>query len=88
MLLQREFGSVPLNSVLFWRLRICNEDGKVVGKGDWRLLFESKSWVRDEKDEMVFGIGPVMEVDDKSRSLREAWRAVLNDRVGRGFARG
>lgn len=38
-------------------------------------------------DEMVFGIGPVREVDDKSRSLRDAWRAELDERVGRGFVR-
>lgn len=88
MLLQREFGSVPLNPVLFWRLRICNEGGKVVEKGGWRLLFDSKSCASNEKDEMVFGMGPVREVDDKSMSLREAWRAVLDESVGRGFVRG
>lgn len=87
MLLQSELGTVPLNPVLFWRLRICNDAGKVVGKGGWRLLSDSKSCVSDETDEMVFGIGPVREVDDKSRSLRDAWRAELDERVGRGFVR-
>lgn len=72
---------------MFWRLRICNDGGKVVGKGGWRLLFDSKSCVSDGKDEMVFGMGPVRKVDDKSRSLRDAWRAGLDERVGRGLVR-
>lgn len=85
--MQSEFGSVPLNPVLFWRLRICNDGGKVVGKGGWRSLFDSKSCVSDVNDEMVFGIGPVSEVDDKSRSLRDAWRARLDESIERGFVR-
>lgn len=85
--MQSEFGSVPLNPVLFWRLRICKDDGNVVGKGGWSSLFDSKSCVSDAKDEMVFGIGPVSEVDDRSRSLRDAWRARLDESVGRGFVR-
>lgn len=87
VLLQSEFGSVPLNPVLFWRLRICKDGGKIVGKGGWRLLFDSKSCVSEANDEMVFGIEPVSEVDDRSRSLRDAWKAGLDESVRRGFVR-
>jgi hypothetical protein len=36
---------------------------------------------------MVFGIEPVSEVDDRSRSLRDAWKAGLDESVRRGFVR-
>jgi hypothetical protein len=85
--LHSEFGSVPLNPVLFWRLRICKDGGKVVGNGGWRLLFDSKSCVSEANDEIVFGIEPVSEVDDRSRSLRDAWKVGLDESVGRGFVR-
>lgn len=38
-----------------------------------------------EKDEMVDGIVPAREVDERSSSWREAWRAELEERVERGL---
>ena len=82
---QSEVGTVPVRAVLFWRERICNEGGKLDGRGGWRLLLDRRSWVRAEKDEIVEGMVPLREVDDRSRSLRDAWNAELEDRDDRGL---
>lgn len=85
MLEQSELGTVPVSAVLFWRDRIFNEGEKLLGRGPWRLLLLSRSWVSAEKDETVDGMVPVREVEDRSSSWRETWSAELDDRDESGL---
>ena len=82
---QSELGTVPVSAVLFCSDKICNEGEKLLGSGAWRLLLLSRSWVSALKDEMVEGMVPVSEVEDRSRSWREAWSDELEERDERGL---
>jgi len=47
---------------------------------------DNRSCVRDENDEIVDGIVPVREVEDKSSNWRDAWSVELEESVDRGLA--
>lgn len=65
--------------------RICNEGGKEPGRGAERLLESRCNSTSDAREDMLPGMVPDIDVEERSSNFKEDCKEGLEDNVGRGF---